>query len=86
MRLGLLGSLQKNFDKLSMLHTVCNILYFTKEFFCKGIEILLVMIDHSVLIWLHELLGVPSEKQKLWKHHFQTTAEMDSNFLTKRYV
>ena len=35
MRLGLLGSLQKDFDKLSMLHTVCNILYFTKEFFVK---------------------------------------------------
>ena len=80
MRLGLLGSLQKNFDKLSMLHTVYSILYL------KGIEILHVMIDHSVLMWLHELLGVPSEKQKLWKHHFQTTAEMDSNFLMKRYV
>merc|ERR1712131_150713 len=54
-RLGLLGSLQNNFDKL-------------------------------MLMFLRGLLGVRLEKQKLWKHHFETTAEMNSDFLKDKYV
>ena len=80
MRLGLLGSLQMNFDKLSMLHTVCSILY------ADSIQILYFKNNYLVLMWLRGLLGVPAEKQKLWKHHFATTAEMDSNVMKARYL
>ena len=42
--------------------------------------------DYLVLMWLRGLIGVSPEKQKLWKHHFATTAEMDSDFMKERYL
>ena len=37
-------------------------------------------------MFLRGLLGIRLEKQKLWKHHFETTAEMNSDFLKDKYV
>ena len=66
-----------------MNHTVYHIQYM------KSIRIILFQDFKKpclVLMWLRGLLGVPAENQKLWKHHFQTTAEMDTNFTKERYV
>ena len=32
-------------------------------------------------MWLRGFLGVPAEKQNLWKHRFETIAEMDTHLL-----
>ena len=52
----------------------------------KVLEFCYFKTNYLVLMWLRGLLGVPAENQKLWKHHFQTTAEMDTNFTKERYV
>ena len=52
----------------------------------KVLEFYYLKTNYLVLMWLRGLLGVPAEKQKLWKHHFATTAEMDSDFMKEKYV